>query len=299
MLRLRSALTNATASFAAASAASVTVSSSLSSSSSRLCEARRTFLGQEERSEADRSGPRRVPSMDKSGRLYDPSIFDEERLMQERDAQNRAAEAEMGKMREAYGRFGASTTVYPDAGKASTNRPTHGAAHSGNIKVDQGVAKRMDQMYDEYVGGERYNSSASGTYEQSQGIQGSIHDRENLRVRGQKVPDDVPVTDAEVDAHPAARRMRTFGVGAICIVLYVAGKAMRDPFDEGEKFSRYRCKPDGNDRELMPWLMPRNGAGSDGDLRQALFHKGLEEAQAVHVHGNVFKASKATSTKPW
>jgi hypothetical protein len=86
-------------------------------------------------------------------------------------------------------------------------------------------------------------------------LSGSIHDRESIRVRGQKPPPDLPLTDAETWHHPTAKNMRIVGIFLMIFILDVMWRLTTDPFSEGERYTKFALRNEKRSKdETTPWL---------------------------------------------
>lgn len=228
------------------------------------------------KSETERGGPKRVPSMRPDRTLVDPSFRSTDEIREEFDRENEQIELESAKMRATYsGSYNARAAAAgleqriggakDGAGsKTSGTSSSTGSLGTSDAEIDleesirnatpsRGQYSAVDP--DDNVNPHRQNHSGYGGFDdrtsaaQESFLSGSIHDRESIRVRGQKPPPDLPITDDEVWQHPTAKNMRVAGIFLLFFVLDVMWNLTTDPFNEGERYTKYAFRQDGNGRD--------------------------------------------------
>ncbi len=229
-----------------------------------LSSARRTYFGhdvsQGVKGESDRGGPQRVPSMRKDGTLFDPALRSPDAIRHEFDRENEQLELESAKLRAAYtGTYNAQAALAGlDQRINNTHNNSAGTLGRRQEEIDlENSIRNATPSKGEWTSNDPddllnpHRSSQTGrfgdfdertTASQESFLSGSLQDRESIRVRGQKPPPDLPLTDDEVWQHPAAKNMRIAGIFMLFFVLDIMWNLTTDPFNEGERYSRFALR---------------------------------------------------------
>lgn len=249
----------------------------------------RTYFGHDVKKgvkgETDRGGPQRVPSMRPDRTLFDPTLRSPDEIREAFDRENEQIELESAKMRANYTgnhnfkvqaaglehRINASRQQQQEQADASGGgRTTERYSEKGDPDLTESIKnatptrgeytfedpdEKMNPHKYSFTGGfgsgfDDRTVSANDSF-----LTGSIHDRESIRVRGQKPPPDLPLTDEETWHHPTAKNMRIVGIFMMIFILDVMWRLTTDPFSEGERYTKFAIRQENKSKdETTPWL---------------------------------------------
>lgn len=241
----------------------------------------RTYFGHDVskgvRGESERSGPARVRSVRADRTVFDPSLRSIDELREEFDKENEQIELENAKMRAAYsGSHNHKVAAEGLAQRYKEARGDSGMTGDGSLghrddveDIDAAVRNATPTRNqfshndpDHDINPHRNSSVGFGGFDertsagQDSFLSGNINDRESIRVRGQKPPPDLPLTDDEAWKHPTAKNMRVAGIFLLFLVLDVMWRLTTDPFNEGERYAKYGLKQHEGvtEKDTVPWL---------------------------------------------
>lgn len=258
----------------------------------------RSYFGQDVskgvKGESDRGGPKRVPSMRPDRTLFDPTLRSPDAIREEFDRENEQIELENAKMRAAYtNSHNAHAALSGLNQRINNTQETSGSLGTRQEEIDleesirnatpsKGQFTFVDP--DEKVNPHRGSQTGFGAFDdrttasQESFLSGNIHDRESIRVRGQKPPPDLPLTDDEVWKHPTAKNMRVAGIFMMFFVLDIMWNLTTDPFNEGERYVRFAMRQEVNDKfDSTPYLAAKRDDPAAGD-RQVQQGRALRDA---------------------
>ena len=243
------------------SSSSSSTTSSLLTTVGVLSSATRTYFGHDVkkgvRGETERSGPQRVHSVRPDRTVFDPTLRSVDELREEFDRENEQIELENAKMRAAYsGSHNHKIAAEGLERKYKESRGNSNMSGDGSLghaeDIEEAVrnatpSKNQFSHVDPDADINPHKNSVVGfggfdektSAGQDSFLSGNINDRESIRVRGQKPPPDLPLTDDEVWKHPTAKNMRIAGIFMLFFVLDVMYRLTTDPFSEGERFTKF------------------------------------------------------------
>lgn len=240
--------------------------------------------------ESDRGGPQRVPSMRADRTIFDPTLRSPDEIREEFDRENEQIELENAKMRAAYTNSHNAHAALHGLNQR-INNTQDASGRLGERKEDEEIdleesirnATPSKGQYtfvdpDEKINPHRGSQTGFGAFDdrttasQESFLSGNIHDRESIRVRGQKPPPDLPLTDDEVWKHPTAKNMRVAGIFMMFFVLDIMWNLTTDPFNEGERYVRFAMRQDGSSKfDSVPYLTAKDGkAAADKQVQQGI-----------------------------